>query len=172
MSEIVQLTTFSILSIYRIITIIVGLLIIYLGYRLFSLGVYEKTGELKAAWGEKNLILKQAAPGIFFVLGGAFIIIFSMWKGLNIDKITTTKYQPIREASIKEEIKEVTPIIMYPSEGQPLFKKIPDQVHSILNKIVEQEQINEKIELNFFYERPSPPTPNVFIVHLISAPLK
>ncbi|MCH7519942.1 MAG: hypothetical protein IH964_13080 [Candidatus Dadabacteria bacterium] len=75
------------LILYRIITIAIGFLIVYLGYRLFRLGVYEKAGDLKAVWGENQLILKQAAPGTFFVLFGAIVISFSIWKGINIDQI-------------------------------------------------------------------------------------
>src|SRR3990167_868577 len=79
-----------ILSMYRCLTIIVGLLIVYLGYRLFLAGVYEKAGDLRAAWGDKNLTLIQTAPGIFFALFGAVIIAVSLWCGIQIEQIYKT----------------------------------------------------------------------------------
>jgi len=60
----------AIVVFYRTFTIACGLAVIYLGYLLFRVGVYEKAGELKAAWGDRHLTLKQAAPGTFFALLG------------------------------------------------------------------------------------------------------
>ncbi len=69
---------------YRLASIFVGFAIIYFGYKLFDRGVYQKAGELKAAWGESNLLLKQAAPGTFFVIFGTAVIVFSLWKGFSL----------------------------------------------------------------------------------------
>lgn len=88
MSEPIQAAL--IMSIYRIITILVGCLIVYLGYRLFNVGIFQKAGELKAAWGERNLTLKQASPGTFFVLFGASIIAISIWRGVNISQTNSS----------------------------------------------------------------------------------
>ena len=71
-------------GVYRIAVLAVGALLVYLGYRLFVLGVYEKAGDLKASWGEKHLVLKQAAPGTFFALFGAAVISIAVWKGIHI----------------------------------------------------------------------------------------
>lgn len=65
---------------FRAVTILCGLAIVYFGFSLFRLGFYEKAGELKATWGSKNLTLKQVAPGIFFALFGAGIIVVAVWK--------------------------------------------------------------------------------------------
>ena len=66
MSEFVVVNLMVIL--FRTIMIGLGFGFAYLGYKLFVKGVYERAGELKAAWGDKNLVLKQAAPGTFFAL--------------------------------------------------------------------------------------------------------
>ncbi|MCG8009878.1 MAG: hypothetical protein N0C81_19825 [Candidatus Thiodiazotropha lotti] len=76
--------------IYKSLSVFAGVLSIYLGYRLFQSGVYEKAGELKAAWGEKHLALKQAAPGTFFSLFGAVVIAASIAKGMNIEHIANS----------------------------------------------------------------------------------
>jgi len=79
----------SIIVVYRITIVVIGLGFAYLGYRLFALGLYEKAGELKAAWGESRLELKQAAPGIFFALFGAALILASLVRGVDIERIRT-----------------------------------------------------------------------------------
>ncbi|QDT40716.1 hypothetical protein Pan241w_07740 [Gimesia alba] len=71
------------ISTYRIVSLIVGLGFAYMGYKLFLHGVFDKAGELQAAWGEKKLLLKQAAPGTFFSLFGTVIIVVALWKGLS-----------------------------------------------------------------------------------------
>jgi len=73
-------------SCYRLGTIVVGFAIVYCGYKLFRLGVYEKAGELKLAWGDRHLLLKQAMPGTFFALFGTAVIIFSLFKGIYFDR--------------------------------------------------------------------------------------
>ncbi|MBS0261392.1 MAG: hypothetical protein JSS02_05500, partial [Planctomycetes bacterium] len=41
-------------------------------------GVFERAGDLKAAWGDKHLTIKQAAPGTFFAVFGAIIVTVSL----------------------------------------------------------------------------------------------
>jgi hypothetical protein len=68
---------------FRIIVLAAGTLFAVLGYRLFKIGYFEKAGELKAAWGNKNLSLKQVAPGVFFALFGAVIVAIGTWKPIS-----------------------------------------------------------------------------------------
>ena len=70
---------------YRLAILLVGLLFAFLGYKLFRLGIYEKAGELKAAWGDRNLTLKQAAPGTFFASFGAMIVGIALFRGVDFD---------------------------------------------------------------------------------------
>ena len=71
---------------YRIVALLVGFGFAVLGYRLFLRGVFERAGDLKAAWGDKNLILKQASPGTFFALFGAFIIAVTILSKFEIER--------------------------------------------------------------------------------------
>ncbi|MCH8330264.1 MAG: hypothetical protein IH946_02615 [Bacteroidetes bacterium] len=77
------------LTIYKIISLIVGLTSIYLGYKLFVLGVWGQAGDMNAKFGDNTLILKNAAPGTFFALFGAIIISFTIFKGLEFNKYGT-----------------------------------------------------------------------------------
>jgi len=82
MSEFVQTT--MVVAFFRLITVLCGLGALFMGYRLFTLGVYEHAGDLKAAWGDRNLLMKQAAPGTFFALFGAAIVVSGIYAGLGI----------------------------------------------------------------------------------------
>lgn len=75
------------LTTYKIVSLLVGFGAIFIGYRLFALGIYEKAGNLEATFGKKHLVLKQAAPGTFFVVLGSIIIIVALWKGLAFEPV-------------------------------------------------------------------------------------
>lgn len=75
------------LTTYKVVSLLVGFGAIFIGYRLFALGIYEKAGNLEATFGKKHLVLKQAAPGTFFVVLGSIIIIVALWKGLAFEPV-------------------------------------------------------------------------------------
>jgi hypothetical protein len=93
---------------------------IYLGYRLFILGV---TGEASLSVEAKSVSgqLLNAAPGLFFATGGIVALIASAWKGIDIKfrddesilsfkkkkkkKKPKHKQKKILTKSIREEIK-------------------------------------------------------------------
>ena len=66
---------------FKCISPIVGGLAIYLGYRLFILGV---TGQAKLTVDVHTIKgqLVNAAPGLFFAVGGIVIVIVAAWKGI------------------------------------------------------------------------------------------
>jgi len=57
---------------------------IYLGYKLFILGV---TGQASITVSTETIggQLLNAAPGLFFAVGGIVALIISVWKGVQID---------------------------------------------------------------------------------------
>jgi hypothetical protein len=71
---------------YRLLSIAIGAVVVAMGYRLFRVGMFERAGELKAAWGDRNLTIRQAAPGTFFAIFGAVIVLISLWKGVSIEQ--------------------------------------------------------------------------------------
>ena len=56
--------------IFSIIGIFSGMLCVYLGYKLFIKGIWGDSGDFKAAFDKKKLIITNAAPGTFFTLFG------------------------------------------------------------------------------------------------------
>jgi len=94
------------LSAYKLVTLLIGLVFGYFGYRLFVLGVYEKAGELKTTWGDKNLILKQASPGTFFALFGIVLIATALIKGLAIERVKElTPAPPASRVAVLNDLK-------------------------------------------------------------------
>jgi hypothetical protein len=75
-------TALAIVTAYHLLTSLIGLVAAYMGFRLFRYGVFERAGELKLAWGDRSLLLKQAAPGTFFSVLGAGIIAVSLVTGV------------------------------------------------------------------------------------------
>lgn len=73
-----------VLVVYRLGTMLIGLAAVYMGYRLFLSGFFEHAGDLKATWGERGLVLKQAAPGTVFALLGVIAIVVSLVQGISI----------------------------------------------------------------------------------------
>lgn len=70
---------------YKILITVSGLVIILLGYKLFVKGIFNESGDIKATWNDKSLLIKKAAPGTFFVLFGACIIAISTYKGIEFN---------------------------------------------------------------------------------------
>lgn len=69
--------------IFKIIPVLVAGLSIYLGYRLFIFGV---TGQASLSVNSKTVEgqLINAAPGLFFAVGGIIANIVAVWKGVQI----------------------------------------------------------------------------------------
>lgn len=73
------------LTSYKLLSLIVGTIFGYLGYRLFMAGVWGNAGDVEAQFKDNKLIVKKAAPGTFFVLFGAIVICITIYKGLKFD---------------------------------------------------------------------------------------
>src|SRR5215471_1875793 len=69
----------------RLLIVIAGMLSITLGYFLFIKGVSGKAS-LKAEYSKSKLQLANAAPGIFFSLFGASILIYAIRQSIKLDK--------------------------------------------------------------------------------------
>lgn len=68
---------------FKLFGMLASLLPIYLGYRLFILGV---TGQASLIVGSKSMSgqLLNAAPGLFFAVGGMIALMIAIWKGVAI----------------------------------------------------------------------------------------
>ncbi|MBJ9306993.1 hypothetical protein I5496_02075 [Citrobacter freundii] len=68
----------SIWVLYKVITLSVGLLCTYMGYRLLLKGIFDGGSDITAAWSnDKKLIIKRASPGVIFALVGFGIIVIN-----------------------------------------------------------------------------------------------
>ncbi len=81
-----QNLAFLLYYVFKTIPLLVAALAIYLGYRLFILGV---TGQASLSVESRTMSgqLLNAAPGLFFAVGGVVTMIVVVWKGVEI-KIT------------------------------------------------------------------------------------
>lgn len=78
------------LAMYYIVTLLVGLGSIILGYRLFALGIETKPSRIAAAGGTSyQLTIESAAPGTFFALFGAIIVTVGIWRGPELNHSLT-----------------------------------------------------------------------------------
>lgn len=94
------------LTLYKIVSLVVGAAFAYMGYRLFMSGIWGHAGELETGFGDNQLALKKAAPGTFFVLFGAIVISITLYQGLefknNQNDSVTESYVEIIEADDNE----------------------------------------------------------------------
>jgi len=75
---------------YRVSIVIGGILCIYFGYKLFYIAK-EKQGDFKIkTGGSTEVSVSDVAPGVFFALFGAGILVFSITNGISVDSKTTS----------------------------------------------------------------------------------
>src|ERR1039458_1274113 len=72
-------------SFFHFCTLLVGILLCYMGYRLFTLGITESAGDAQGKWGKSAIVVKRAAPGTFFGLFGAVVIAIAISHPFSVD---------------------------------------------------------------------------------------
>ena len=75
----------SIVAMYKVASLLVGLGFGYMGYRLFLAGIERSAGDLEASAGSKTFKLSRAAPGTFFALFGAAVIAATIFQGFDVE---------------------------------------------------------------------------------------
>jgi len=68
---------------FKVLPMLIGGMCIYLGYRLFILGV---SGQASLSINSKSISgqLLNAAPGLFFAVGGIVTNVAAVWKGVQV----------------------------------------------------------------------------------------
>jgi hypothetical protein len=117
------------IAIFKVVALLIGAYFAHLGYKLFTRGIGERGGELKAAWGDRSVLLKQVAPGVFFALFGAGIVVYVAYKGFHIESTTTT--------APTEASAEVLISMLKAAEGDTLTEREKD----ILKKAVARDTL-------------------------------
>jgi hypothetical protein len=84
-------------TLYKVAGLAVGVVFLYFGYRLFMAGLWGSAGDVEAQFRDTKVLVRQAAPGTFFALFGAAIILMTLFQGFDFyytaqeDALSTTK---------------------------------------------------------------------------------
>lgn len=73
------------LFLYKALSLLTGLAMVYMGYKLFLADKVNPAGDISVGNGKYALSLKGGAPGIFFSLFGTILVYFSIYRGLEYD---------------------------------------------------------------------------------------
>ncbi len=76
-----------ILVVYKVATLLAGLSLAYMGYKLFRVGIFGDSGNLEVTWADTKVVLKRAAPGTFFVVLGTIVLVTTVWRGLTAETL-------------------------------------------------------------------------------------
>ena len=77
-------------TVYKLCSLLVGVFLAYMGFKLFMSGIWGNSGDLDSKFGNFKIVLKHAAPGTFFALFGTVVIGLTIFKGLNFESSRTT----------------------------------------------------------------------------------
>ena len=145
-----QVLVFSLTG-YKLLTLLTGLIFGSLGYKLFRVGVFEKAGELKTTWGDRSLVLKQAAPGTFFALFGVVIVATTLIKGVNFESLKgelPASQESVGRPFVRNELTR---------EELRIFEKVAaskvlsgDERQTLLDYIVRQKNFRESLSGNAY----------------------
>lgn len=95
------LNVYAMLTAYKIATLLAGLALAYMGYRLFLADKSASAGELTGSGQGYELSLRGAAPGIFFSLFGTIVICVSLFRGVS--------YEDTQRRPVEPEVEFVLP---------------------------------------------------------------
>jgi hypothetical protein len=84
-------TMYAFLITYKIMILLSGVAFAYMGFRLFLADKLASAGDFSASAGSYTASLKGGAPGVFFSMFGAALIIFSIVKGVRYDSFVATQ---------------------------------------------------------------------------------
>jgi hypothetical protein len=113
-------------SVHRYLLICAGIAFACMGYRLFKLGYFEKAGELKAAFGEHHVLVKQVAPGVFFAALGVLTILTGVVRSVEVSvPAIIVSRQGAAEALTGDSLKPCDDSLLeeYRGEGGPVPKQ-------------------------------------------------
>lgn len=103
----------SIWVIYKVVTLLVGLLCIFMGYKLLMKGIFDGGSDITAAWdNNRKLIIRRASPGVIFALVGFGIIAINF---------TVSSYSFQARGDIRPVVKDVPVVSNQKNEGKPVI---------------------------------------------------
>lgn len=76
-------------TLYKISCLALSAGFCWLGFRLFSQGLWGSGGDLDAKFKDLRVVLRNAAPGTFFAVLGAVIGCVTVWSGFEAHAVLT-----------------------------------------------------------------------------------
>src|SRR5215813_8827954 len=77
-------------NIFRVFCLIAGLGFGYLGYKLYVKGVFDKTQDIKASFGNAKVALRHVAPGVVFGVAGIIIAVLGVIRPIKTEQRSLT----------------------------------------------------------------------------------
>jgi hypothetical protein len=123
---------------FKILSITFGFVIVFLGYILLRIGVYEKVGEIEAVWKDMRLLIKRASAGTVLVVLGGFALIFSIVQGIKYktQEGPSGSSSEIQAHHITDE--SINAMVF------DFYSQKQDMIDSILVKIINGQNISEE----------------------------
>lgn len=90
------------ITLYKVVCLCVGTMFCVLGFKLFFGGLQPVAGNMVGEAGRFKLSLNTAAPGTFFAVLGAAIVIATIVQGLDFTLNSGTNGNPVPGNSISE----------------------------------------------------------------------
>ena len=97
------------LLVYKVAVLLAGFGVTWFGYRLFVQGILSASGDRDARFAKNRLVLKQAAPGIFYALFGTVVISLAIYRGLDVEaqRPRTTRAERNTALELKMRLSEL-----------------------------------------------------------------
>jgi hypothetical protein len=71
----------TVILIYKIATLLPGILLTYFAYNLFKKNIVNDSGSVAGSWGILRITFQNSPIGVIFLVAGMILIVISIWKG-------------------------------------------------------------------------------------------
>ena len=106
-------------ALYRTICTLTGLVLAYLGYRLFMNNINGNAGDVNAHFKSIRIVLRRTTPGTFFVLFGTVVISITAYRALDVEyKFIETDGEEVR-------------VLIEKTSPPKLNERIPENVYTV-----------------------------------------
>ncbi|EGR1757708.1 hypothetical protein [Vibrio parahaemolyticus] len=120
---------------YKVLQLSAGVFVVYLGYKLFTKGIYGDTGQMSVDWNDTRIVLKRAAPGSLFAIFGAIIIAVT----INSSASYSPKTNHISQLHETELIDKKDKLVKLIKEGNPEWEIYLDDIFKDLRALSKSE---------------------------------
>jgi hypothetical protein len=137
-------------AIYKLACLGAGLLMTWMGFKLFLTRYEWESSETKFSWKGFGLSIQKTAPGIFFAIFGTVIICFTVWKGFET-KLSPSDFEG-KEAAAPTKLPQQLEL--------PSFSEFAESLRTLNNNI--PVDMKTQVYGNLFDQAAISPTPDQF----------